>query len=79
MFVVYELSSLWRRFVSCCILVSSEVFVFNADLTSFQMASSIIEIASVGYQGNWGPHFLIIRSTFIMTFVKGISNVLIVT
>ena len=57
MFVVYELSTLRRRYVSCCMLVSFEVFVFNADLISSQMASSMIEDASIGEQENWGPYF----------------------
>ena len=43
------------------------------------MPSSMIEIANVGDQGNGGPYFLIIRSTFIMYFVKRTSNLLIIT
>ena len=35
------------------ILVSRDVFVFNADFISFHIASSIIAMASLGDQGNW--------------------------
>ena len=38
--------------------ISRDVCVVKADLISFQIASSRMDIASLGDQGNWGPYFL---------------------
>ena len=52
MCVEYLVSNDWRRDVSLVILVSRDVFVFNADFISFHIASSIIAMASLGDQRN---------------------------